>query len=272
MNAAQGQAEGDGLGADLCRGRFRARFAMNARDLDRVQALRYRCFFAHLPQTPLARDSDRFDDLCQHILVEDECGRVLATLRMQLFATGRDVRAGYAAQSYGLDALTGFRFPMLELGRFCLAPSGDESDALRLAWALIARYVDENRVKFLFGCSSFAGLEPQVYAPAWGYLAHRHAPPTDMAPQKIAAETVDLHGFAGQGADRRAALACLPPLLRSYLAMGGWVSDHAVLDRHLGTLHVFTGVEVAKVPPARARALRQIAKIVPQALQSGVAE
>jgi putative hemolysin len=59
--------------------------------------------------------------------------------------------------------------------------------------------------------------------------------------------------------DRRAALVALPPLLRTYLAMGGWVSDHAVVDRQLNTLHVFTCVEVDKVPAARAASLRAVA-------------
>jgi putative hemolysin len=48
-------------------------------------------------------------------------------------------------------------------------------------------------------------------------------------------------------------------LLRSYLSMGGWVSDHAVVDRNLNTLHVFTGLEIRSIPPARARILRAIA-------------
>ena len=56
--------------------------------------------------------------------------------------------------------------------------------------------------------------------------------------------------------DPRAAMAAMPPLLRSYLAMGGWVSDHAVVDDHLDTLHVFTGLEIRAIPPARARLLR----------------
>ena len=51
----------------------------------------------------------------------------------------------------------------------------------------------------------------------------------------------------------------MPPLLRTYLMMGGWVSDHAVMDRQLGTMHVFTGVEIKAIPPARARALRALA-------------
>jgi putative hemolysin len=50
----------------------------------------------------------------------------------------------------------------------------------------------------------------------------------------------------------------MPPLLRSYLAMGGWVSDHAVVDRDLGTLHVFTGLEIGAIPAARARQLRAV--------------
>jgi hypothetical protein len=38
--------------------------------------------------------------------------------------------------------------------------------------------------------------------------------------------------------------------------MGGWVSDHAVVDIDLDTLHVFTGLEIGRVPKARARLLR----------------
>jgi L-ornithine Nalpha-acyltransferase len=67
------------------------------------------------------------------------------------------------------------------------------------------------------------------------------------------------HDLAGDTPDLAAAMAQMPPLLRTYLAMGGWVSDHAVLDRDLDTLHVFTAVEIAAIPPARARALREIA-------------
>jgi putative hemolysin len=51
----------------------------------------------------------------------------------------------------------------------------------------------------------------------------------------------------------------MPPLLRTYLLMGGCVSDHAVIDGDLNTLHVFTGLEIAAIPPARARALRAVA-------------
>ena len=53
----------------------------------------------------------------------------------------------------------------------------------------------------------------------------------------------------------KTAMMKMPPLLRAYLLMGGWVSDHAVIDNKLNTLHVFTGLEVSKIPPAKKRFL-----------------
>ena len=36
----------------------------------------------------------------------------------------------------------------------------------------------------------------------------------------------------------------LPPLLKFYLRLGGKVSDHAVIDKDLDTLHVFTYLDL----------------------------
>ncbi len=114
----------------------------------------------------------------------------------------------------------------------------------------------------LFGCSSFAGTDPAPHLDAFAHLASRHLAPPLLAPQRKA-EAVDYPALVADhtpNPDR--ALASLPPLLRTYLAMGGWVSDHAVIDRDLNTLHVFTGVEIARIPPARARLLRALADSV----------
>jgi putative hemolysin len=51
----------------------------------------------------------------------------------------------------------------------------------------------------------------------------------------------------------------MPPLLKTYLSMGGWVSNHAVVDYEMNTMHVFTGLEVKNIPAARKRLLRVIA-------------
>ena len=59
--------------------------------------------------------------------------------------------------------------------------------------------------------------------------------------------------------DLKVAMKAMPPLLRTYLMMGGWVSDHAVVDRDLNTLHVFTGLEITAISPARKKLLRAVA-------------
>ena len=58
--------------------------------------------------------------------------------------------------------------------------------------------------------------------------------------------------------DRSTAMRAMPPLLRTYLLMGGRVSDHAVVDREMETLHVFTGLEIGAIPEARKRLLRAL--------------
>ncbi|MBC7156652.1 MAG: ornithine-acyl-ACP acyltransferase, partial [Rhodobacteraceae bacterium] len=131
---------------------------------------------------------------------------------------------------------------------------------VRVAWGAMTRFVDETGVEMLFGCSSFAGTEAAAYSDAFALLAQRHLAPRRWLPR---VKAPDVFRFARvlrrTRPDLRRALAAMPPLLRSYLTMGGWVSDHAVVDRDLDTLHVFTGLEIRAIPPARARLLRAVA-------------
>jgi len=91
------------------------------------------------------------------------------------------------------------------------------------------------------------------------HLYENHIGPEHMRPAPKAAQTVPLNAGGDISCeDGKRALATMPPLLRSYLLMGGWVSDHAVVDHDLDTLHVFTAVEVAAIPEARKRLLRAV--------------
>lgn len=235
----------------LVRGRRVARLAEGAADVARAQALRQRAF---RKDRDGALDADRFDAGARHVLVT-EGPDVLCCFRVQVFQ-GTEIANSYSAQFYELDRLAAFPGPMLELGRFCLAHDCHDPDVLRLAWGAIARIVDEGQVTLLFGCSSFAGTDVACHAPALGLLA-AHGAPAVWAPGRRAPEIVDLISCAGKHPPDQG-LAAMPALLRTYLGMGAWFSDHAVIDRAMDTLHVLTGVEIARIPPARARALRLI--------------
>jgi putative hemolysin len=90
-------------------------------------------------------------------------------------------------------------------------------------------------------------------------LKERHLAPQRWLPRVKAPDVFRFARGLRRKPDAKRAMLTMPPLLRSYLAMGGWVSDHAVVDRDLNTLHVFTGLEIRALPEARARLLRGVA-------------
>lgn len=244
------------------KGRYRTRVADGADDLDRAQRLRYRAFIAGTGAAERAdgRDSDAFDALCRHVLIEEaRSRRLVATFRLLPLSSGAEIGQCYSAQYYELDALSGFNGRMVEMGRFCIEPGVTDPDILRAAWGAMTAFVDEEGVEMLFGCSSFHGTDAEYYADAFAMLTERHLAPKRWLPRIKAPNVFRFAERLRRKPDRIKALKTMPPLLKSYLTMGGWVSDHAVVDPDLNTLHVFTGLEIKAIPPARARALRAVA-------------
>ena len=152
-----------------------------------------------------------------------------------------------------------FEGPMVEMGRVCIHPEDRDPDILRIAWGAMTRFVDEEGVEMLFGCSSFHGTDAQGYLDAFAMLKARHLAPTRWLPKVKAPDVFRFARRLRRKPDAKRAMLTMPPLLRTYLAMGGWVSDHAVVDRDLNTLHVFTGLEIRAIPSSRVRLLRAAA-------------
>ena len=247
--------DGNAMTGLIRRGRYQARWVTGeGPDLQRAQALRHLCFvtLAGLPDRPDGRDSDLYDPLCLHLLVEDGAGQVVATCRLLLLSPV-DVTRAYAAQFYDLTPLRAESGPLMEVGRFCLAPGQGDPDILRLAWAMIGGIVDAEGVRVMFGCSSFTGTDPAPYAQALALLGARHIGPAARRPVAHAPALALSGGVCGPDALRQ-----MPPLLRTYLAMGAWVGAEVVADPALHTLHVFTAVDTGSIPEARARRLRMI--------------
>lgn len=236
----------------LVKGKYTARPAEGDADMQAVLALRLLCFGA------AGGAADRFDTTAQQIVVcEEETNRIVAGFRMSVL-TPTQLQDSYAAQFYDLTALQNIEGPLLELGRFCIHPEYTDPDILRLAWAALTAHVDRRGVKMLFGCSSFQGTDPAPYLDAFALLKARHLAPPQWRPLVKAAEVFPYAAQLQQSPDLARATATLPSLLRTYLMMGGWVSDHAVVDPVMDTLHVFTAVEIDAIPPARKRLLRAL--------------
>ena len=237
------------------KGRYSARRACDPGDLVAAQALRHLAFFG-VP----GRDADCLDEICEHVLVEDQCsGALVCCFRMLPIRHGRDIGQSYSARYYGLSALEAYGAPMAEIGRFCMRPGCHDADVLRTAWAAITRFVEDEGIEMLFGCSSFCGTRAEAHRDAFALMRTQHLGPERWLPKVKAPHVIRYGRHLGQVRDFKRGLLAMPPLLRTYLKMGGWVSDHAVVDCDLNTLHVFTGLEIKAIPPARARLLRAAA-------------
>ncbi len=240
----------------LNKGRYHARLAQSDQDLANAQELRTLAFgTAHT-------DRDDFDAVCAHVLIEDTRadGRLVCCFRMLDMNSGADITNSYSAQFYDLSGLEQYEGRMVEMGRFCVHPEWSDPDILRVAWGAMTAYVDSNDVGLLFGCSSFAGTETKEYLDAFAMLKQSHLAPKRWLPRVKAPNVFRFASRLRRRPDLKKAMMRMPPLLRTYLLMGGWVSDHAVVDRHMNTLHVFTGVEIASIPAARKRLLRVVAR------------
>ncbi|SFD98133.1 GNAT family N-acetyltransferase [Roseivivax sediminis] len=241
---------------DLIKGRYRVRMAGTASDVAAAQRLRHLCFRG----TADGLDRDGFDPLCLHVLVEERSGgRLVGCFRLLPINGGAEIQRSYAAQFYELSGLQDFDGPLLELGRFCIHPEVHDADVLRVAWGAMTAYVDREGVEMLFGCASFAGTDWGAHVDAFAMLKACHLGPSRWLPQVKAPDVFRFGQGLRRAPDAKKAMLGMPPLLRSYLMMGGWVSDHAVVDPDMNTLHVFTGVEIGRIPPARKRLLRAVA-------------
>ena len=91
---------------------YRMRLAQNADDVRKAQRLRFEVFNLELGEGlaashALERDVDAFDDVCDHLIVEEiATGEVVGTYRLQ---TGRGQRRGTSVTTASASSISGLR-------------------------------------------------------------------------------------------------------------------------------------------------------------------
>ena len=70
------------------------------------------------------------------------------------------------------------------------------------------------------------------------YLYHHHLAPPGLRPRALPGRFVEMRRLDLDSLDRRWALNRLPPLIKGYLRLGGFVGDGAVIDHDFNTTDV----------------------------------
>lgn len=232
-------------------GTLEARLAASAAEIDAAQALRYRVFFEEMAAQPSAtvaarrRDYDRFDEYCDHLLVINrECAdpdrAVIGTYRLLRRSQAAACGGFYSASEYDISRLQAYSGPgeILELGRSCVDAAYRTRPTMQLMWRAIAVYVSYYDIGLMFGCASLPGVDPQALALPVSYLYYHHLAPPALRPRAVENRYVDMRLLPEGAVDARAALNELPPLIKGYLRLGGFVGDGAVIDHQFNTTDV----------------------------------
>jgi putative hemolysin len=246
-NAAPGFTE-------LRAGNLGVRLATSAAELDAVQALRYRVFYEEMGAAADAgtiaeqRDRDAFDAVADHLLVVDHdlgegAGSVVGTYRLIREAAAQKLGRFYSDDEYDISILERFPGRKLELGRSCTASAYRSRAVMQLLWRGIAAYVFHYGIDLMFGCASLAGTDPDALALELTYLATYHLAPEPIRPRALGPRYVEMLRTDPAIIDPIQALKRLPPLVKGYLRLGGFVGDGAVIDRQFNTTDIAVVVQ-----------------------------
>lgn len=251
-------SEADPGFGEIRSGNLGVRLAQDAAEIDAVQALRYRVFYAEMgahadARTAAAqRDRDDFDAVADHLLVVDHdrgegAESVVGTYRLIRRPAAERLGRWYSASEYDISALVGFDGPVLELGRSCVDAAYRTRGTLQLLWGGIAAYVFKHDIALMFGCASLPGTDLDALADQLTYLAANHMAPPEIRPRALPARYVEMLRKDPAAIDARRTLAALPPLVKGYLRLGGFVGDGAVLDHQFNTTDVAVVVKTDQV-------------------------
>lgn len=238
---------------------FHVRLADGPQDVQAAQHLRYRVFVEELKgdgagvDHALGLEADHFDSFCDHMLLLDLSRG--ATVKEQVVGVyrlmGRDKAkaAGgfYSSDEFDLQQLLDSGRKLLELGRSCIAPEYRGGAAMFHLWQGLAAYAVARNVEILFGTASFHGTDIQDHAEALSFLHHNYLAPPDLRvrTRHEVLKPSDLH--APDKINRVAATRAIPPLIKAYLKLGGFVGGGAYVDTAFNTTDVCLILDVARM-------------------------
>ena len=225
------------------------RLAESKLDIDAAQSLRYRVFYEEMGALPTAemmlrkQDFDGFDDICDHLLVIDRersngVPKVVGTYRLLRRSVAQATDGFYSASEFDISALMEFPGEILELGRSCVDAEYRTRAVMQLLWRGLAKYISDFEIRLMFGCASLPGTEPAEMGSALSYLHHYHLAPQALRPRALGERYIEMGILPEALLDRTAALSTLPPLLKGYLRVGGFVGEGAVVDHQFNTTDV----------------------------------
>ena len=222
--------------------RYRIEFGQSEANRLKAQKFRQKIF----RDSEKGLDEDKYDLISDHCLIFDKKGndKLVLVCRLRTFYSMEEILSSYSAQFYDLTKLSALPLKPMEIGRLCIDKNSSDPFLLLVAFKYIRSLISSRRVDFIFGCTSFTGADNPSHLAALNSLKDNQLASSNFPIKKKSSSVLDIKKNFIAAQENKGSQNVLPPLLRFYLSLGGRVSDHAVIDKDLNTLHVFTYVKL----------------------------
>ncbi len=240
-------------------GSVEVRLANSIEDIEAAQRLRYKIFYEEMgaKATPemqaLRLDFDKHDEVCDHLLLidhaRDDGDAVIGTYRLIRREAAEKCGGFYSSAEYDISRLQAYPGEILELGRSCIDPDYRTGAVMQLLWRGLSVYLARHNVALMFGCASLPGTDPQEHKVPLSYLYHHHLAPPALRTKALPERYIDMKMLPREAfdpntvfeelrLDPRGGNNSLPPLIKGYMRVGGFVGDGAVIDDQFNTTDV----------------------------------
>lgn len=249
------------------RGNLILRQATCTKEIEACQQLRFQVFYKELgaraDSDTLAsqRDHDRFDAICDHLIVVRtdgdaragairlEDGELIGTYRL-LRQEVADINGGFYTQGeFDIAAIIAghpqLRF--LELGRSCVLKSFRTKPVVELLWQGIWNYVRAHDLDVMLGCASLEGTNPLSHARVLSFLAYNAVAPDEWKVRALESRHVEMKLLPSDAIEPRQVLREMPPLIKGYLRLGCYIGEGAVIDTQFNTIDVLIILPVSAI-------------------------
>ena len=225
---------------------YRLRLADAPRDVEAAQRLRYQVFNVEMGEglasaAETGMDVDRFDAVCDHLLVEEIATNTLVgTYRVQM---GTQALAGagfYSAQEFDFTPFLGRATEIVELGRACVHKQHRNLVVLGLLWKGIANYAKARGGRYLIGCSSLTSQDPAEGMALYLALKDRFLPSPEW-------RTHPMPGYECKAQPLSTPVRA-PKLMSAYFSIGAKICSEPALDAEFKTIDFLTLVDIQALP------------------------
>ncbi len=227
---------------------FIVKIAMTEKEKQQAFKLRYEemvLAFCSTNTNAIGSDITEYDEFADQIVVIDQkidmvvgCYRIVTNdklLNNQKFL---------CEEEFNIDGLKNDNALILELSRAIVKVEYRNGIVLKLLWAFIFRYARENKINYVIGDASFAGLDPKLYKHCLSYLYYEYAVDDKFAIKSKQGNSTTMQFLEYEEIDLMQMKKELPSLIKAYLAFGARVAKEYYIDYEFGSVDVFVVIDM----------------------------